>query len=190
VETAAQSARTASAAPAAVEPRASVEADASSTPVAPATAAPTPTVAAANATSPSIPAPAPALAAALPTVLVHKTRSCGCCKLWVDHLRAHGFQVDVRDHDDLADVKQRLGVPMDKASCHTAEVGGYFVEGHVPAEDVRRLLTEKPQARGITAPGMPLGSPGMEMPDGSAEPYTVELVNPDGSAVAYASHGP
>jgi hypothetical protein len=104
-------------------------------------------------------------------------------------MRAKGFQVEVQDHDDLVAVKQRLGVPMAKASCHTAEVGGYFVEGHVPAEDVRRLLADKPKARGITAPGMPIGSPGMEAPDGTVQPYTVELVQADGTAVPYATHG-
>lgn len=123
------------------------------------------------------------------TILVHKTPTCGCCNGWVDHLRAQGFHVEVQDHDELVAVKQRLGVPLSKASCHTAEVSGYFVEGHVPAADIRRLLAEKPKARGITAPGMPLGSPGMEAPDGSVQPYTVELVRKDGSAVAFATHG-
>jgi hypothetical protein len=123
-------------------------------------------------------------------VLVHKTPTCGCCHLWVDHLHAQGFRVEVRDYDNLAAVKQRLGVPMEKASCHTAEVGGYIVEGHVPAQDIHRLLAEKPKARGLVLPGMPLGSPGMEVPDGTVEPYTVELLRDDGTTVAYAAHGP
>lgn len=124
-----------------------------------------------------------------PRILVHKTPTCGCCKVWVEHLIADGFAVEVRDVDDLGPVKTRVGVPAGKGSCHTAEVEGYFVEGHVPAEDIRRLLAERPQARGITVPGMPLGSPGMEVPSGRVEPYTVELVGKDGSTTAWAQHG-
>ena len=140
-------------------------------------------VAASSATPPT------AAATALPTVVMHKSPSCGCCSKWADHLRAAGFRVEMRDHDDMLAVKQRLGVPMDKASCHTAEVGGYFVEGHVPAQDIKRLLADKPKARGISVPGMPMGSPGMEVPDGTVQPYTVQLVQADGTAVAYAEHG-
>ncbi|WP_200947033.1 DUF411 domain-containing protein [Lysobacter sp. Root494] len=125
----------------------------------------------------------------LASILVHKNPSCGCCELWVEHLRKAGFEVAVRDEDDLNAVKERLGVPYGKGSCHTAEVGGYIVEGHVPVEDIKRLLTEKPDARGLVLPGMPLGSPGMEVPDGSVKPYTVELVKRDGNTVAFAEHG-
>jgi hypothetical protein len=150
---------------------------------------PTTTRADANAAVAASSAASPATAATpLPTVLMHKSPSCGCCGKWADHLRAAGFRVEVRDHDDMLAVKQRLGVPMDQASCHTAEVGGYFVEGHVPAQDIKRLLAEKPTARGISVPGMPAGSPGMEVPDGTVQPYTVELVQADGTAVAYARH--
>jgi hypothetical protein len=124
-----------------------------------------------------------------PRILVHKTPTCGCCKVWIEYLIADGFVVEVRDVDDLGPVKTRVGVPPGKGSCHTAEVEGYFVEGHVPAEDIRRLLAERPQARGITVPGMPLGSPGMEVPGGRVEPYTVELVRKDGSTSAWAQHG-
>ncbi|WP_339830237.1 DUF411 domain-containing protein, partial [uncultured Arenimonas sp.] len=81
------------------------------------------------------------------------------------------------------------GIPPAKGSCHTAEVDGYFVEGHVPADDVKRLLRERPEARGLTVPGMPAGSPGMEMPDGRVQPYTVELITPDGKAEPFARHG-
>lgn len=130
-------------------------------------------------------APQPALA----SVLVHKNPSCGCCELWVEHLRKAGFEVTVRDEEDLNAVKERLGVPYGKGSCHTAEVGGYIVEGHVPVEDIKRLLAEKPDARGLVLPGMPLGSPGMEAPDGGVKPYTVELVERDGNTVAFAEHG-
>jgi len=85
-------------------------------------------------------------------------------------------------------VKQRLGVPYGKGSCHTAEIGGYFIEGHVPAEDIKRLLAEKPNAKGLVLPGMPMGSPGMESPDGTSEPYTVELVQRDGTTNPFSQH--
>lgn len=133
-------------------------------------------------------AAAPAAAGALPLMVVHKSASCGCCGLWVDHMREAGFQVEVRDVDNLNPVKERVGVPLGKGSCHTAEVGGYFVEGHVPAEDIKRLLAQKPDAKGLVLPGMPAGSPGMEMPDGMTQPYTVELVGGDGSTTAFAQH--
>ncbi|HEL3749478.1 TPA: DUF411 domain-containing protein [Stenotrophomonas maltophilia] len=127
--------------------------------------------------------------AQLPTAIVHKTASCGCCGVWIEHLQAAGFAVDVRDTDDMNPIKQRLGVPVGKGSCHTAEIDGYVVEGHVPAEDIKRLLKERPAARGLVLPGMPAGSPGMEMPDGYVQPYTVELVRGDGSTEPFAHHG-
>lgn len=130
----------------------------------------------------------PASPSALPLVVVHKTPTCGCCGLWVDHVREAGFPVEVHDMDDLGPVKQRLGIPYGKGSCHTAEVGGYAIEGHVPARDIKRMLEEKPDARGLVLPGMPMGSPGMEMPDGRSQPYTVELVRPDGTTEAFAHH--
>jgi len=126
--------------------------------------------------------------AALPRMVVHKSASCGCCASWVEHVRKAGFEVEVRDGDNLEPVKQRVGVPIGKGSCHTAEVGGYFVEGHVPADDIKRMLVEKPDAKGLLLPGMPAGSPGMEMPDGTTQPYTVELVKRDGSTAAFAQH--
>ncbi|SFK92629.1 DUF411 domain-containing protein [Lysobacter sp. cf310] len=131
--------------------------------------------------------PAP-VSASRPKMVVHKSATCGCCSVWVDHVRAAGFEVEVRDREDLSAIKQALGVPYAKGSCHTAEVGGYFVEGHVPAADIQRLLAERPQARGLTVPGMPAGSPGMEMPDGRKQAYTVELVAGDGTTTAYARH--
>ncbi len=124
----------------------------------------------------------------LPLALVHKSPTCGCCGLWVDHLKEAGFQVEVRNAEDITPVKQRLGVPYGKGSCHTAEIGGYFVEGHVPAADIKRLLAEKPNAKGLVLPGMPLGSPGMEAPDGKAQPYTVELVGKDGTTSPFSAH--
>lgn len=131
----------------------------------------------------------PALAQAeLPLAVVHKSPTCGCCTAWVDHMRQAGFRVEVREEDDLDPIKRGLGVPAGKGSCHTAEIGGYVVEGHVPADDVKRLLREKPDAVGLVLPGMPTGSPGMEAPDGRVQPYTVELVQRDGSTTPYARH--
>ena len=124
-----------------------------------------------------------------PVVFVHKSPSCGCCKGWVDHMRAAGFTVEVNDTAAIMEVKERVGVPKDKGSCHTSEVGGYFVEGHVPAEDIVRLLKEKPKARGITAAGMPIGSPGMEVHGQGNPRYVVELVREDGSTEVFAEHG-
>jgi hypothetical protein len=126
---------------------------------------------------------------ASPVVLVHKSPSCTCCAAWVDHLRAAGFTVEVDANVAMGEVKERVGIPPGKGSCHTAEVGGYFVEGHVPVADIQRLLAEKPDARGLTAPGMPPGSPGMEVPDGSTPKYAVELVHRDGSTEVFAEHG-
>jgi len=103
-------------------------------------------------------------------------------------MRAAGFAVEVRNTDDLNPLKERVGVPYGKGSCHTAEVAGYFVEGHVPAADVKRLIAEKPDAKGLVLPGMPMGSPGMESPDGRIQPYTVELVARDGTVSPFAEH--
>ena len=125
----------------------------------------------------------------LPPVLVHKSASCGCCGAWVDHLREAGFTVRVNETEDLNPIKERLGVPYGKGSCHTAEVGGYMVEGHVPAGDIKRLLVERPKGKGLVLAGMPIGSPGMEVPDGTVQPYTVELVAPDGESHPFARHG-
>ena len=126
---------------------------------------------------------------AQPRLVVTKTPTCGCCHRWVEHMQQAGFQVEVRDVDDLGSVKERVGVPYGKGSCHTAEIEGYFVEGHVPAGDVKRLLAERPDAKGLTVPGMPMGSPGMETPDGRVQPYVVELVARDGSTSPFAHHG-
>ncbi|MBD8524392.1 DUF411 domain-containing protein [Pseudoxanthomonas sp. CAU 1598] len=140
-------------------------------------------------TSAASDAPAAASTSTLPTIIVHKTATCGCCSLWVEHLQKAGFTVDVRDSEYLNPVKLRLGVPPGKGSCHTAEVDGYVVEGHVPVGDILRLLNERPKARGLVLPGMPLGSPGMEMPDGRIQPYTVELLAEDGSTSPFQRHG-
>lgn len=112
------------------------------------------------------------------TVTVHKDPNCGCCTGWVQHLRESGFTVRVEETSDLDAIRTRLGVPPDLAACHTAEVAGYVVEGHVPAAAVRRLLAERPNARGLAVPGMPVGSPGME--GGRPAPYLVMLFGADG----------
>ncbi len=107
----------------------------------------------------------------LPVMQVWKSPTCGCCGKWIDHMRAAGFSVQARDIDDLTMVKKLAGVPDDKASCHTAIIDGYVIEGHVPAQDVKRLLKERPQVAGLSVPGMVSGSPGME--NGRTEPYDV-----------------
>jgi hypothetical protein len=120
-----------------------------------------------------------AVAEAPPELLVHKDPHCGCCGKWVDHLRAEGFQVKTFDTDDLDAVKRRLGVPAALSSCHTAQLGTYVIEGHVPASSLKRLWRERPQLIGLAVPGMPLGSPGMEVP-GQSEPYDVKSFDRDG----------
>ena len=126
-------------------------------------------------------------AAAAQTVVVVKTPTCGCCGAWVDHLRAAGFEVTVTDVEDVTPTARQLGVPDDLRSCHTASIGGYAVEGHVPVEDIRRLLAERPDAAGIAVPGMPIGSPGMEMGE-RREPYQTLLFRRDGQRRVCASH--
>jgi hypothetical protein len=111
----------------------------------------------------------------LSKLVVTKDPSCGCCSGWVDHVRAAGFPVEVRETPKINRVKVRLGVPGDLASCHTAEVGGYVIEGHVPADAIKRLLAEKPQAKGLAVPGMPAGSPGMEAEGVEDDTYDVVL---------------
>ena len=119
---------------------------------------------------------------------VTKTPTCGCCGLWVDHLRAAGFEVRVTDVADLTPVARRLGVPDDLRSCHTGAVAGYALEGHVPAADIRRLLAERPaEAAGLAVPGMPMGSPGMDQ-SGHREPYATLLFTRDGRRRVFATH--
>lgn len=121
-------------------------------------------------------------AAASPIIDVARSPSCGCCGDWIEHMRAAGFTVNDRLIDDLTPLKAQLGVPLDLQSCHTGVVEGYAIEGHVPAEDVLRLLRERPSAIGLAVPGMPLGSPGMEV-GGQAEPYEVILFSASGRDV-------
>jgi len=124
-----------------------------------------------------------------PLVEVWKDPNCGCCHLWVEHLQAEGFQVKVNDVGNTA-ARKRLGMPEALGSCHTARVGGYVIEGHVPAADIRRLLKEKPQALGLAVPGMPIGSPGMDGPEykGRKVPYAVLLVQSDGSTRTFTRY--
>lgn len=116
------------------------------------------------------------------TVQVWKDPNCGCCHLWVEHLQASGFKVEVRDVGNTA-ARKRLGMPESLGSCHTATVSGYVIEGHVPAADIQRLLKERPAALGLAVPGMPVGSPGMDGPEykGRKDAYDVLLVQKDGS---------
>lgn len=120
------------------------------------------------------------------TLVVYKSPSCGCCRLWGEHMDGEGFAVVSRDVTNLAAVKDSLGVPAAVGSCHTGTVGGYVVEGHVPASVVRQLLRDRPDALGLAVPGMPLGSPGMEQGE-LREPYDVLLVARDGTTSVYAS---
>ena len=124
-----------------------------------------------------------------PVVRVAKSPTCGCCTAWVSTLVDAGFAVEVEDVDQavLASLKQRLGITPDLAGCHTALVGDYFVEGHVPAREIRRMIAEAPDARGLTVPGMPMGSPGMG-PEGTGDPYEVLLVTQDGTTQVFASY--
>ena len=125
------------------------------------------------------------------TVTVWKTPTCGCCKDWVIHLRKEGFNVVTNDVNDTAPVRQKLGLPAKFGSCHTAQVGCYVLEGHVPAQEVKRLLREKPVAIGLAVPGMPVGSPGMEVKGemlGVRDAFDVVLVARDGSSRVYESY--
>lgn len=126
-------------------------------------------------------------APATPVIDVYKSPTCGCCNKWIDHLKANGFSVRSHDTANMAQHKYRLGVPPAYESCHTAEVGGYVIEGHVPAREIKRLLKEKPRARGLVVPAMPVGSPGMEA-DGRKDPYNVLLVKRNGSTRTYVQY--
>lgn len=130
----------------------------------------------------------PALAADLPKVTVYKSPTCGCCVKWADQLKASGFPVETINVRDVVPIKQRYRVPPQLGSCHTAVVDGYVVEGHVPIEDVLRLLRERPDTQGIAVPGMPIGSPGMEGPNPQA--FKVYAFDAAGAIEEYATHSP
>ncbi|WP_294770532.1 DUF411 domain-containing protein [uncultured Rhodoferax sp.] len=132
----------------------------------------------------------PAWAATGPvSVQVWKDPSCGCCKDWVAHLQRAGFQVTVQETGNAA-ARKRLGMPETLGSCHTAEVAGYAIEGHVPAKDIQRLLREKPDALGLAVPGMPVGAPGMDgaIYQGRKDPYDVLLVAKGGATSIFHSY--
>jgi len=126
-------------------------------------------------------------AQAAPVIQVVKTATCGCCNDWVTHLRQAGFRVAVTNVPDVTPAARRLGVPDDLRSCHTASAGGYAIEGHVPAADIRRLLRERPAAAGIAVPGMPMGSPGMEHGN-HRQPYQTILFTRAGRRSVFARH--
>ena len=122
----------------------------------------------------------------LAAMTVFRDPSCGCCEAWAEIARKSGYKVDLRDDQDMAEVKRRLGVPEELASCHTAEVGGLVIEGHVPLDDVARLIRERPQGiRGIAVPGMPHGSPGMEVPTGATQPFQVIAFDQQGTTSVF-----
>ena len=125
----------------------------------------------------------------LETIEVFKTATCGCCHDWIAHLQDAGFAVTAQDleYDALADLKQTAGVPEGLVSCHTGRIAGYVIEGHVPAADIRRLLVERPEAIGLSVPGMPIGSPGMG-PEDQREAYDVILIGRDGATMVFASY--
>lgn len=129
--------------------------------------------------------PAPLLAATPtpPLVEVYKSEWCGCCEAWIDHLKANGFAVKAQNVGDTGEYRKKFGIPNDLGSCHTGLVQGYGIEGHVPAADIKRLLVERPKAKGLAVPSMPLGSPGMEGP--RKDPYDVLLVKANGSYSVY-----
>ena len=121
-------------------------------------------------------------------ITVYKSSTCGCCVKWVDHLRANSFEPTVHDREDMDSLKDELGVPKEVRSCHTAQVEGYLIEGHVPASDIRRLLTERPKQAGLAAPGMPTGAPGMAEPGAPTGGYDVVAFRKNGTTLLFARH--
>ncbi len=120
------------------------------------------------------------------TIDIYKSPYCGCCGKWVDHVTKAGFTVKTHEVDDVPGTRKKLGMPEKLGSCHTAKIGNYLLEGHVPAEDIKRMLKEKPKALGLAVPGMPPGSPGMDVPNSPA--YETLLVQNDGSTRVFAKH--
>lgn len=135
-------------------------------------------------------APLAAVGAGNTEIEVWKSPTCGCCGDWVEHLRANGFAVKVNDVGNPGELRQKWHMPDRYGSCHTARVAGYTIEGHVPAADIRRLLQARPAAVGLSVPGMPVGSPGMDAPvyGGRRDPFDVLLVQRDGSAKVFSSY--
>lgn len=131
-----------------------------------------------------------AVFAEAPKGQVFKSDSCQCCNNWIAHMRSNGFDLEGKDisNSDRTRMRATFGIKPEAGSCHTALIDGYLVEGHVPAEDVKRLLKERPDALGLSVPGMPAGSPGMEMDDGSSEHFEVLLMKKDGSTEVFSRH--
>lgn len=127
----------------------------------------------------------PSPAAAPATITVYHSPTCGCCKEWIKYLQANGFTVKSIEQDDVSPIKAELGVPRKLVSCHTAVIAGYVIEGHVPAADIERLLREKPKVTGLTAPGMPPASPGMNQ---GKDPYDVLTFDLKGATTVWARH--
>ena len=123
-----------------------------------------------------------------PVLTIYKSKTCGCCGKWVEHLTASRLRSVVHDREDMDDVKDWLGVPRGVRSCHTAQVEGYLIEGHVPASDIRVLLTKRPKVAGLAVPDMPTGTPGMATPGKPAEPYAVLAFQRDGTTKLFARH--
>jgi hypothetical protein len=119
-------------------------------------------------------------------IIVYKSPTCGCCKKWVKHLEKEGFKVTSKDVRNMKPVKNMFGVDRKFQSCHTAKVGGYFIEGHVPASDIKKLLKEKPEIKGLAVPGMPMGSPGME--GHRKDKYNVITIDKNNKTTVYSSH--
>lgn len=135
----------------------------------------------------AIPAVACSRPAKATEVNVYKSPNCGCCGSWVENLRVGGLNVVVHEMEDVTPIARKAGVPDDARSCHTAIVDGYFVEGHVPASDIRKLLRDRPKARGIAVPGMPIGSPGMEQ-GSHKDAYATLIVDRNGAVRMFARH--
>lgn len=121
-------------------------------------------------------------------IKMFRQSGCGCCGQWAEHMRAAGYTVTIVDGEVMSVIKKEAGVPAALESCHTAMVDGYVIEGHVPAADVDRLLKERPKAKGLAVAGMPMGSPGMEQPDGATEPYNTVLFGGEGGDTVFQGH--
>jgi hypothetical protein len=130
----------------------------------------------------------PPVASASTKMTVYKDPGCGCCGSWVDHVRATGFAADVIEEPAMNRIKAQLGVPRSLASCHTARIKDYVIEGHVPAAEITRLLSQAPKAIGLAVPGMPIGSPGMEVDGAQPDTYDVILFSADGAQSVFARY--
>lgn len=128
------------------------------------------------------------VAVSLPEMTVYKSPTCGCCGDWITHMEEHGFTIKTIQTDNMVPIKAENGVPIEMQSCHTAVVDGYVIEGHVPADDVVRLLNERPAVGGLAVPGMPIGSPGMEIEGQPAQPFDVVTFDQTGQVAVFSSY--